>query len=174
MKPPFTTALLAITIMTLLALLCGSCKQKGCTDKNALNYNSAVNEDDGSCVYCHTESIFEGNQSYNSKDYNTSSQYYNMNVVKFTYTNYYISFNIKQCGSDFCKTSVIIQNLTSKTINFSCEFNLVPTQIVTTHNNITISPNESINFGVIFSILSTSICGAPQVEAFILGTFSYH
>lgn len=43
--------IIAILLSCIIVLSFFSCKQKGCTDKNANNFNTKAEKDDGSCVY---------------------------------------------------------------------------------------------------------------------------
>ena len=47
-----------------LILVFSSCKKQGCTDPNAINYNSSANQDNGNCTYSLMD--IEGN-SYGAK-----------------------------------------------------------------------------------------------------------
>jgi hypothetical protein len=40
-----------ITLAVLLGFFLGSCRKKGCTDSNAINYNESAKKDDGSCIF---------------------------------------------------------------------------------------------------------------------------
>lgn len=41
-----------IFILLIISLSMASCRQKGCTGMNALNYSEKAQKDDGSCTYC--------------------------------------------------------------------------------------------------------------------------
>jgi len=56
-------SLLLVTILT-LGVVVTSCKKKGCTDENAINYSAEAKKDDGSCSY---ETV-----NSNATEYNTS------------------------------------------------------------------------------------------------------
>ncbi len=45
------TLLNPLLLLSVAALLLGGCKKEGCRDKLASNYDGAVEEDDGSCIY---------------------------------------------------------------------------------------------------------------------------
>lgn len=53
--------LLLVAVLT-LSVVATSCKKKGCTDENAINYSEEAKKDDGSCSY---ESVNENATEYN-------------------------------------------------------------------------------------------------------------
>jgi hypothetical protein len=176
MKPPFSTALLTITLLLLTVLITSGCKQKGCTDKNALNYNSVAEEDDGSCVYCKTQSSITdtANKALYDDNYDQGNNpYYGNEVAFFKYTSSFISHNSNKCGNDFCTVSVTIHNLISKTIIFNGQFSLNAEDTII--NNISVPAGGITNLGIIFSNPSTGSCiQTPFTNFNLTDTISYH
>jgi hypothetical protein len=103
--------ILALPFILAFTLFLNSCKQPGCTDKKALNYNVAADEDNGTCIYCETVINPDGSTSFSLIDNNPSSPYFNSVVAVFTLSEVAKSFNDQICGSDSCVFSLSIQNL---------------------------------------------------------------
>jgi hypothetical protein len=97
----------------------GCKKEKGCTDKNALNYNNVAEENDGSCVYCNLELKQIANRTVYLVDDNWSSQYYNQEVAKFDLTQITKKYNDQKCGSDECAVAVSVKSLVDKQMEFT-------------------------------------------------------
>jgi hypothetical protein len=50
--------MILMTVTSVLGLGIASCKKKGCTDPDALNYNAEAKKDDGSCQYDSTSDVY--------------------------------------------------------------------------------------------------------------------
>lgn len=48
------------TILIIICITICSCQKKGCTDPNAINYNSQANKDDGGCEYIQEDFLLTG------------------------------------------------------------------------------------------------------------------
>lgn len=62
--------ILLVTYAIMLIIINGCKKERGCTDSNAINYNSAAEESDGSCVY--PDTVFTTDTIYNTDTLHTS------------------------------------------------------------------------------------------------------
>ena len=82
--------------------LAESCQPKGCTDKNALNFNSIARKKDGSCIYCDLIAKISGVDSIDLIDDNSASTHFNQVVARFYFTQTTKKFNDRGCGSNSC------------------------------------------------------------------------
>jgi hypothetical protein len=154
------------------------CKQEGCTDKNALNYNSVADKDDGSCVYCQTNSSISGTRIIQLTDFNSLSNYYMQIVSVCSFTETSLSYNSSQCGIGSCDLNLQIQNMTSQTIVFTPEVEFQSNNGFTDSAfNVSIPPNQVVNIGLLSSIPNSNgagNCGTPNVDIQNNPNFTYH
>ncbi|HAP01167.1 MAG TPA: hypothetical protein DCQ93_04505 [Bacteroidetes bacterium] len=97
--------------------LAESCQPKGCTGKNALNFNSIARKKDGSCIYCDSIAKISGVDSIDLIDDNSASTHFNQVVARFYFTQTTKKFNDRGCGSDSCLIFYRIKNLTVNNID---------------------------------------------------------
>ena len=99
-----------------------SCKEPGCTDANAINYDSEANEDDNSCLYEGSLNIdfrlVNGNQVFGKYDTIQSQDYsFRLEKVKF----YISNIQLKSSDEDIFLSEVHlydIDNTNSKSLAF--------------------------------------------------------
>lgn len=112
--------ILLISIITVIS----SCKERGCTDKNALNYSSLANEDDGSCRFCTEKTAILDTNVFYFTDYNSNSQYYTDQVLSIGVKEFSKKFSDTKCLSEQeneiaeCPINIVFTNLTSKKEKF--------------------------------------------------------
>src|ERR1017187_10887823 len=111
--------ILIFSCILVFVFLIDGCKQKGCTDKSAMNYNIAAQDDDGTCIYCTTKIQPDGSVSAYLIDNNSSSSHYNQTVAIFNVSQVSKSYNYVSCGSDSCVLYLNVQNLVNQEIVFN-------------------------------------------------------
>jgi len=142
-------ALLKIILSAVICLTLNSCKQKGCTDPNSLNYDIMADEDDGSCLYCQSISTPVATRSeYLIDDYNPSI-HYNENILRFDMTQHADTFNFFQCGTSACKVDLKVTSLVNETMILNYRIYSNSTVYLYSNETITITGHSTIDMGTI-------------------------
>jgi hypothetical protein len=163
--------IILIPIVIGIVLLFNGCKQKGCTNKSALNYNITAQEDDGTCIYCTTTITPEGTISASLIDNNGSSVHYNQVVAIFNVSQLSKSFNYVSCGTDSCLLSVSIQNLVNQEIVFNYD---LFTSTGDVFGFADIAANQTTRDSVIRSFSTANCTTLINASVSSSGTIVYH
>src|SRR6267154_48026 len=94
-----------------LAFFLSACHERGCTNRDAINYNNIADQDDGSCIVCKTTSTFIDSTSVRARNPNYGTPYYQQFVARFILTQYCLTQSDKECGSTSNSVHLQIQNL---------------------------------------------------------------
>lgn len=109
----------------LVALIFQSCKEEGCTDPKALNFDATADEEDGSCVYCTDPSVITSVVLTDSLiDGRFGSPLFQEQVFELSVEKSESTGIIRQCPESelFCTTEISIRNITEfEMINFDMD-----------------------------------------------------
>ena len=136
-----------------------SCQQKGCTDKNAINYNSVADVDDGSCITCSSETDTLGTISAELWDNNFSSPHYNQNVATFYVTQVKNNYVYTECGTNNCYFPVKVKSLVNERMTFTFNLQASGNIFFNYQRNITIEGNETKQIDNVPQNVISSPCG---------------
>ncbi len=93
-----------------------SCKEEGCTEKAALNYNITATKEDGSCIFCEETRENFGAFAVLVKDRNSFSPCYNEEILRIELSRRARRFNDGSCGTEECVVDARFTNLTDQDI----------------------------------------------------------
>jgi len=152
-------------------MLASGCKENGCTDKNALNFNIVANKEDGTCYYCTSSTVEAGKKEVDVSDFNTPS-FFGKPTFTFFFTQTNPIVNDTRCGFAGSVLSYKVRNNSSTyEASFSYQINTVG---FTPGNTIVIAPNQTIEMPpIILNQLATTDIRNTQINVFISGSPTY-
>ena len=153
-----------------------SCHEKGCTDKNAINYNVAADQDDGSCIVCKTTVNNIGEESSFLIDENWGSPHYNQVVAKFNVSQDRSTPNNQICGTGTNTLGLKIESLVSEKMSFSYHVYSYNGPLYFNYNNsVSVDGHATSDEGVIYTITdgSTNEITDDSVAAYTVSDIIY-
>lgn len=151
-------ALVTISTIFFIFILFSGCKEKGCTDPSAINYNSVADEDDGTCIICHGTTDTISNRTCDLIDNNFSSPRFGDVVGVFYLTQTQDKYPYTECGTNKCHIQVNFQSLVDSEMVFT--FNL---QHSSSSSNVSFSWSKSI---VVPRLQNLNLGSVPDASVF--------
>ncbi len=156
-----SSSLFTLCALVLLVFV-SSCKQEGCTDREALNFNVAADEDDNSCVYCSDSQKNELGRAINVvTDERWGTEYFGEPILDIDILQHDKIFTYTDCGQSGCFFDVRITNIIDKDISLLQFFVTIPNT-----NGFSYSYNQwemmSLASGADTLITNVLIAQAPQ------------
>ena len=156
------------------SIIISGCRENGCTDKAALNYNIAAEDDDGSCVYCNIVRNKLSEHSIFLVDINSMSQFYLETIAEIKFTRLSDKYNSTTCGSNKCLISIDIHNIFYKEIEFTYVVIIPAPYNYNASNLVIIPPYQTVSIDTIEILGSNNNCDIPTFYANQTGFFIYH
>ena len=136
--------------IAIITILFTSCHKKGCTNKDAINFDVTSDEDDGTCIVCQTTEVKLDSKTLYLKDENFGSPHYNQKVAKFYLDQYVQTPNNKVCGKETSSITLKIESLVSQNMYVYYRVQELSGPInIYYYNDITINAYQTIEVGTI-------------------------
>jgi hypothetical protein len=142
----FFPCFLSLTTMAL-----SSCHNKGCTNRDAVNFDITADEDDGSCVVCQTKTDDIAYKITYLRDNSSSSAYYGQLVATVYLHQFSETPNDKLCGGNKNNLNIKLKNLKNQNMyitSISMSDYSGPVDVyLNTNINATIAPGQIADLG---------------------------
>lgn len=163
---------IALLFLTFFVLMTGqSCKEKGCTNPNAINYNSVADEDDGTCILCNGTTDTLSVSICNLFDYNVSSPHYGDNVGVFHITQVRTDYPYAECGTKTCHILVRFESKVNSSMEMT--FNLQCSGFISFSwgKTIMVTPLQNLELGSVPDVNINNPCSPISQSSLFCNTF---
>lgn len=164
-------ALITVCCFGAIIIFSSGCKEKGCTNPAAINFNSVADEDDGTCILCNEAVDTLAILSKDLIDFNSSGPHYNTVVATFYVAQLRKKYSYSECGSNNCYIVISIQNHVNETMTINYNIQGSGNVSFSRSNVIAIPGNSKVQSDNIASINISNPCGFFSTSSLFVQTF---